>query len=111
MSSRSIELYLTDIKEAIDKIEKYVRQMTFTDFEQDSKTVDAVTRNIEVIGEAAKHIPAEVRLKHMEIPWKQIVGSRSKAIHEYFGIDLEILWRTATEDIPKLKKQIAKIKV
>src|SRR3990167_3464705 len=111
MSSRSIELYLTDIKEAIDKIEKYVRQMTFTDFEQDSKTVDAVIRNIEVIGEAAKHIPAEVRLKHMEIPWKQIVGSRSKAIHEYFGIDLEILWRTATEDIPKLKKKIAKIKV
>ena len=111
MSSRSIELYLTDIKEAIDKIEKYVRQMTFTDFEQDSKTVDAVTRNIEVIGEAAKHIPAEVRLKHMEIPWKQIVGSRSKAIHEYFGIDLEILWKTVTEDIPKLKKQIAKIKV
>jgi len=111
MSDRPIELYLTDIKEAIDKIEKYVRQMTFTDFEQDSKTVDAVTRNIEVIGEAAKHIPAEVRLKHMEIPWKQIVGSRSKAIHEYFGIDLEILWRTATEDIPKLKKQIAKIKV
>ena len=111
MSSRSIELYLTDIKEAIDKIEKYVRQMTFTDFEQDSKTVDAVTRNIEVIGEAAKHIPAEVQLKHMEIPWKQIVGSRSKAIHEYFGIDLEILWKTVTEDIPKLKKQIAKIKV
>ena len=111
MSSRSIELYLTDIKEAIDKIEKYVRQMTFTDFEQDSKTVDAVIRNIEVIGEAAKHIPAEVRLKHMEIPWKQIVGSRSKAIHEYFGIDLEILWKTVTEDIPKLKKQIAKIKV
>ena len=111
MSSRSIELYLTDIKEAIDKIEKYVRQMTFTDFEQDSKTVDAVIRNIEVIGEAAKHIPAEVRLKPGEIPWKQIVGSRSKAIYEYFGIDLEILWKTVTEDIPKLKKQIAKIKV
>ena|SRR3989338_10810660 len=111
MSDRPIELYLTDIKEAIDKIENYVRRMTFTDFEEDSKTVDAVVRNIEIIGEAAKHIPAEIRLKYVEIPWKQIVGSRSKAIHEYFGIDLEILWKTVTEDIPKLKKQIAKIKV
>ena len=111
MSDRPIELYLTDIKEAIDKIENYVRRMTFTDFEEDSKTVDAVVRNIEIIGEAAKHIPAEIRLKYVEIPWKQIVGSRSKAIYEYFGIDLEILWKTVTEDIPKLKKQIAKIKV
>lgn len=110
MSSRSIELFLSDIKESIDKIEEYVQKMSFNDFEKDSKTVDAVVRNIEIIGEAAKNIPSEIRLKHVEIPWKEIVGSRSKAIHEYFGIDLEILWKTVIEDIPRLKKQIKKIK-
>lgn len=85
MSSRPIKLYLTDIKETIGKIENYVRQMSFADFEEDSKTVDAVVRNIEIIGEAAKHIPADIRLKYVEIPWKQIVGSRSKAISDSFS--------------------------
>lgn len=111
MSSRPITLYVTDMKEAIAKIEAYVHHMTFADFEKDSKTVDAVVRNIEVIGETAKHIPQQLRLKHVEIPWKEIVGARSKAIHEYFGIDLEILWKTVTEDIPKLKKQLTRITV
>jgi uncharacterized protein with HEPN domain len=68
-------------------------------------------RDLEIIGEAAKHIPPEVRFKHVEIPWKEVVGTRSKMSHEYFGIDREILWKTITEDIPKLKKQIAQIKI
>jgi len=98
MSDRPIKLYLTDIKEAIGKIEGYIIGMSFGDFKSDSRTVDAVVRNIEIIGEAAKHR-------------KEIVGTRSKAIHEYFGIDLEILWKTATQDISELKRQIDRIEV
>lgn len=109
MSDRPIKLYLNDIKEAISKIESYTRKMTFDEFKKDAKTIDAVVRNIEIIGEAAKHIPPEIRLKHVEIPWKEIIGTRSKVIHEYFGIDETILWKTVTEDLPQLKNQIEKI--
>lgn len=88
MSNRPIKLYVDDIKEAIQKIELYTKGMTFDEFKDDSKTIDAVIRNIEVIGEAAKHIPTKIRLMHIEIPWKEIVGTRSKVIHEYFGVDV-----------------------
>jgi len=110
MSERSIKLYLADIQEAIKKIEAFTKGMTLTSFKKDAKTIDAVVRNIEVIGEAAKHMPSKIRLKHVEIPWKEIIGTRSKVIHEYFGVDTEILWKTITEDLPILKKQIKKIK-
>lgn len=85
--------------------------MALIAFKNDPKTIDAVTRNIEVIGEAAKHIPSEIRLKHVEIPWKEIIGTRSKVIHEYFGVDEEILWKTVQEDLPLLKKQMREIKL
>lgn len=110
MSDRPLKLYFDDIIEAINKIEEYTREMTFENFKNDTKTIDAVVRNIEVIGEAAKHIPADIRVKHIEIPWKEIIGTRSKVIHEYFGVDVEILWKTITEDIPLLKKQISDLK-
>lgn len=111
MSDRPIKLYLHDIKEAIGKIESYTRQIVFDEFKKDAKTIDAVVRNIEIIGEAARHIPSEIRIRHIEIPWKEIIGTRSKVIHEYFGVDEEILWKTVTEDIPQLKKQIEKIDI
>lgn len=109
MSDRPLKLYFDDIIEAINKIEEYTKEMTFEDFKKDTKTIDAVVRNIEVIGEAAKHIPAGVRVKHIGIPWKEIIGTRSKVIHEYFGVDTEILWKTVVEDIPLLKKQISEL--
>ncbi|MBI5452212.1 DUF86 domain-containing protein [Candidatus Gottesmanbacteria bacterium] len=108
-AGRQVKLYLDDIKEAIRKIESYTRGMIFDEFKNDARTIDAVVRNIEIIGEAAKHIPAKVRLKHMDVPWKEIIGTRSKVIHEYFGVDEAILWRTITEDLPQLKKQVRKI--
>jgi len=111
MSDRPIKLYVVDIKEAIRKIESYTKGMTFDSFKKDAKTIDAVTRNIEVIGEAAKHIPSEIRLKYVEVPWKEIVATRSKVIHEYFGVDEDILWKTVKEDLPLLKIQILDIKV
>ena len=87
----------------------FKKGMSLDKFKNDIKTIDAVIRNIEIIGEAAKYIPTEVRLKHIEIPWKEIIGTRSKVIHEYFGVDVSILWQTVTEDLPKLKIQIKQI--
>lgn len=110
MSKRNITLYLDDITTSIDKIETYTKGLSYDSFSNDPKTVDAVVRNLEIIGEAAKNIPKEIRVKYPEIPWKPIMGTRDKVIHEYFGIDLEILWKTLQEDIPQLKVQIAKIK-
>ena len=110
MSERPVKLYISDILESISKIKKYTRGMLFKEFANDEKSIDAVVRNIEIIGEATKHIPKSLRLKHVEVPWKEIIGTRSKVIHEYFGVDIEILWKTISEDIPALKKQIDKIK-
>ena len=110
MSERSVSLYIADIKDAIKKIEKYTKGLTLNSFGKDAKTIDAVVRNIEIIGEAAKHIPHEIRLKYVQVPWKEIIGARSKMIHEYFGVDTDILWKTIKEDIPFLKKQISTLK-
>lgn len=109
MFNRPIRLYIEDIKEAISKIESFTKNMIFDDFVKDNKTMDAVIRNIEIIGEAAKHIPTDIRLKHVDIPWKEIIGTRSKVLHEYFGVDEKILWKTVQEDLPLLKKQIGHI--
>jgi len=111
MFNRPNQLYIDDIKKAISKIESYVTDMTFDEFIKDVKTIDAIIRNIEIIGEAARHISHEVRLKYIEIPWKEIIGTRNKVLHEYFGIDEKILWKTIQEDLPLLKEQIENIAV
>ena len=109
MSDRKTLLYLTDILEAIRKIETFVVGVTFEAFSQDAKTIDAVVHNIEVIGEAARHIPEQLRLAYPAVPWKQVVGSRDKMIHEYFGIDLEVIWQTINDDLPVLKQEVKAI--
>ena len=109
MSKRGDKLYLEDIKESIKKIEKYTKGMSFAVFARDMRTIDAVVRNISVIGEAVKNISKETKSKNPEISWREIIGMRNKVIHEYFGIDEEILWKTIKEDIPIFKKQIFKI--
>jgi len=78
--------------------------------DEEVKTIDAVIRNLEIIGEATKNIPAKFRKNYKDIPWEKIIGMRNKVAHEYFGIDKEILWKTITEDIPTLKKEIFKVK-
>ena len=75
----------------------------------DEMAFDAVVRNIEIIGEAAKNVPEEMKQLHKEIPWEKIAGMRNKMIHEYFGVDIEILWQTIKEDLPKLKQQVEAI--
>jgi uncharacterized protein with HEPN domain len=109
MSKRTLQLYLDDIVGAIQQIESYTRGMTREAFVKDAKTMDAVVRNIEIIGEAATHIPNEWKVQHPAIPWKQIAGTRNKVIHEYFGVDETILWQTIQEDIPRLKKDLQQV--
>ena len=109
MSRREAELYLEDIKSSIEKIEEYIDGIDFENFSKDAKTIDAVVRNLEIIGEAANNLPEEIKSQNPEIPWKEAVGMRNKVAHEYFGVDDEILWKTITEDLPNFKEQISKL--
>jgi len=102
MSNRSDKLYITDIRESIKKIELYIRGLKFEDFRKDSRTIDAVVRNLEIIGEAAKNISKEVKSANSQIPWKEMTSLRNKVSHEYFGVDMDTLWETATVDLPEL---------
>ncbi len=106
MPKRDPTLFLYDILECIEKIQKYVSGMTYEDFENDERTVDAVLRNLEIIGEAARNIPSEFRVKYPDIPWRRIVGLRNVVIHEYFGVDLENIWEIVKNDLPDLKQKI-----
>ncbi|GAV22218.1 DUF86 domain-containing protein [Carboxydothermus pertinax] len=85
--------------------------MTYTEFIKDNKTIDAVVRNLEIIGEAANKIPNEITKHFPEIPWNAMRGIRNILIHEYFGINLEIIWETIQRDIPDLIKKIANIEI
>jgi uncharacterized protein with HEPN domain len=106
---RTYTLYLRDILEAIERIESYVEGKTFEQFAKNTLVIDAVVRNFEIIGEATKHIPAGVKEENPRIQWKDMAGMRDKLAHEYFGVDLEILWRTSTNRLPALKPLIEEL--
>lgn len=108
MSKINSKLFLIDILDS-KKIKDYTKGMTFDDFVKDSKTVDAVLRNLEIIGEAVKQIPEEIKEKYREIPWNQIIGMRNRLIHAYFVIDYEIIWYIVRNEISILEKQVDKI--
>ncbi len=110
MSKRGYKLYLDDLNGSLRKIEKYTKGISKKDFYSDEKTIDAVIRNFEILGEAVKSLPESLKKKYKEIPWREIIALRNKAIHEYFGIDPEILWQTIQNDLPDLKKKLRKIK-
>ncbi len=101
---RDYSVYLNDILAAISKIERYVNDLSFKEFIQDDMRVDAVVRNLEVIGEAAKHVPEEIRRKYPFIDWRKVSGLRDILVHEYFGVDLDILWDIVKNRIPILKR-------
>ena len=109
MSKRKPKLYLEDIKDSIRKIEGYTSNLSFDEFKKDTLTIDAVVRNLTIIGEAAKNIPEEIKSKNPEVAWSEAIGMRNKVTHEYFGVDEDILWKTIKEDLPVFKKQISKI--
>ena len=98
---RDIILYLKDILEVIESIEKFVKDMTFEEFKLDDKTSSAVIRKFEIIGEATKNIPKHIKKKYLDIPWKEMAGFRDRLIHFYFGIKYEIVRDTIKIEIPK----------
>ncbi len=97
---------IEDMLESINKIEDYTNNVNFKEFANDSKTIDAVIRNIEIIGEAANRMPKHICNQHPEIDWKAISGSRHKIIHGYFGIDLNTIWKIVDQDLPELKLKL-----
>ena len=106
---RDYKIYLDDILTAIEKIEKYKKRILDKDFIEEDLIIDAIIRNFEVIGEATKKIPIEIRRRYPKIEWKKISGFRDIFIHEYFGIDLDIVWDVLNNKIPNLKKSIKEI--
>ena len=109
MSERKWGLFLMDILERIDRVKSYVAGFTYEEFLQDSKTQDAVVRNLEVIGEAARLIPEDIRQRHSEIPWPQMIALRNRLIHGYFVVDYEIVWDIVTNELPPLRKHLEEI--
>ena len=105
-SKRTYLDYLEDMGDAIKSVEEFVRDMTYESFVSDTKTSYAVVRALEILGEAAKRIPLDVRERYSSIPWREITGMRDKLIHEYFGVNLMVVWKTITEELAELKPEI-----
>ena len=108
-AGRDYLLFIEDILDAIRKIEKYVGNLSYEEFSNNSMAIDAVIRNFEVIGEASKNIPKKIKEKYPDIEWKEATGFRNVLIHNYFGIDVEAVWDTLLNNIPLLKKHVEEV--
>ena len=102
MPPREWRLYIEDILESISRIQRYTGGMVFNDFRVSDITVDAVVRNFIIIGEASRQVPVELEKRYPEIPWERMRGLRNVVVHQYFGMDLGIIWETALQDLPLL---------
>jgi len=106
---RSVEIYIKDIIEYMERAENHIKNFQLDQFLKDDKTCDAVIRCIEVIGEATKNIPEEIRISNPSISWRDLAGMRDKIIHGYFTVDFETVWLVVKEDIPRLKPMVKKV--
>ena len=109
MSLRDPGLLLEDMIEAIDKALSYIDTMPYEEFLEDTKTQDAVIRNIQIVGEASNRMPEDIRLRFPEIEWKKIARSRHVLVHDYFSTDFEIIWRILTVHFPQLRIDLIKV--
>ena len=102
-------IYLKHIMDAIVEVESYLKKISFDDFEKNTLVINATIRQLEIIGEAAMRISKEFKTKNREIPWLEIIGMRNRLIHEYFGVDIKVVWETGKNDLPKLKEILMKL--
>ncbi|MCG2712734.1 MAG: DUF86 domain-containing protein [Candidatus Omnitrophica bacterium] len=103
---RNYKLFIEDILDAINKIETYTKGLSYEMFMAQEMVVDAVIRNIEIIGEAARNVPENIKRKYSYIPWKRMIGLRNITVHEYFGVDLDIIWEIVSKNLPETKPGI-----
>ena len=104
--TKSPQAYFEDILESIELVQKYVTGKSLEQFRTDKLLQDGIIRRMEIIGEAVKHVPQDIRVKYPEIPWRDISGMRNFLIHEYFGVNLNWVWETIKNELPELEKQI-----
>jgi uncharacterized protein with HEPN domain len=109
MSKRNDQELIQDIIECAHRIHSYIEQIGYDDFLQDHKTQDAVIRNIEIIGEAVKLLSDNIKKNYSHITWKEIAGTRDKLIHDYFGVNIDVVWSIAKEDLPGFVEQLERI--
>lgn len=109
MMKRILGDYVQDILDAINDARDFTKAMKFEDFIEDKKTINAVVRSLEVIGEATKKIPNDMRAEYPDIPWKRMAGMRDKLIHDYFGVDLEIVWEVINNELPPIEPLIRRV--
>lgn len=109
MPERQEHDFLADILEACRRAQSYVADMNYEQFLADTKTQDAVMRNLEIIGEATTRLSTKLRANHPEVPWRSMAGVRHRLIHDYFGVNIDIVWQIADQELPVLQTQISQI--
>ena len=109
MPPRDWKIRINDILDCINRIERYTRGYSLEDFRKDDKTIDSVLRNLEIIGEAARFVPADVQAKYPHVAWREMQAMRNIVIHEYHGLNIEIIWQTVQENLPPLVPALEQI--